>query len=329
VIQSKGQANVGGLLLFSDYLFVTTALENAQWDNDTVTGEIGTFTAGALNTFQGFTLSPSVGTCTVSQFLQFPPPVDYGLALVTPLDAGASLNIKGPNGSQTVAKNTSAYGAQPAGNLTQKPGLVGGETIGELVSELTTGGCPSTSTDNCTPFFLTPTFDISAGTYTVSGTGGANVGPFTAPITVTAAAASFKWNQASVTSAPISRQTPLQITWTGGDPNGFVDITAIASTLQSGIEPAATTPGVLVECMASAQTGKFTIPTYVLESLPSTANSTAFVPPGELLVGPAGVACSSTSATSTTCPADLTLPTGLDALYIVYHFIQGQNVLWQ
>jgi hypothetical protein len=46
-------------------------------------------------------------------------------------------------------------------------------------------------------------------------------------------------------------------------------------------------------------------------------------------VGPAGVTCSSTSATSTTCPADLTLPTGLDALYIVYHFIQGLNVVWQ
>jgi uncharacterized protein (TIGR03437 family) len=328
VVQSKGQANIGGIILFSDYLFVTTALENAAWDNDTVTAEIGTFKAGALNTFQGFTLSPSVGSCTVSQFLQFPPPADYGLAQVTSLDAGASLSIKGPNGTQAIAKNTSAYGAQPAGNLTLKTGLVGGETIGELVTELTSGACPTTSTDNCTPFFLTPTFAISPGVYTVTGPGGANVGAFTAPITVTPAAASFKWDQSGVTGQ-VSRQTPLQITWTGGDPNGFVDITAIASTLQSGVEPSAGTPGVLVECIASAQTGSFSIPAYVLETLPSTANSTAFVPPGELLVGPAGVTCSSTSATSTTCPADLTLPTGLDALYIVYHFIQGLNVVWQ
>lgn len=331
VVQSKGQANIGGIILFSDFLNVTTPLEAAQWDNDSVTAEIGTFTTGALNSFQGITLSPSVNNCTVSPFLQFPPPVDYGLAQVTPLDAGASLNIKGPNGTQTVAKNANAYGAQPAGNLTMKPGLVGGETIGELVAELTSGACPGTSTDNCLPFFLTPAYAISPGTYTVTGPGVAGgVGALTAPITVTAAAASFKWtNQSSVAGGQISRDTPLQITWTGGDPNGFVDITAISSTLASGIEPAATTPGILVECIAPASAQTFTIPAYVLQSLPSTANSTAFVPPGELLVGPASVACSSTSAISTTCPANLALPTDLDALYVVYHFIQGQNVVWQ
>jgi hypothetical protein len=156
------------------------------------------------------------------------------------------------------------------------------------------------------------------------------VGAFSAPITVTSAAASFQWtNQSAVTNGEISRTSPLEITWTGGDSNGFVDITAISSTLASGIEPSATTPGILVECIAPASAQKFTIPAYVLETLPSTASSTAFVPPGELLVGPAGVACSSTSATSTTCPADLTLPSGLDALYIDYHFILGQNVVWQ
>ncbi|HXM43270.1 MAG TPA: hypothetical protein VN924_18680 [Bryobacteraceae bacterium] len=334
VVESKGQANIAGIILFSDFLNVTTSLETAQWDNDTVTAEIGTFDGGALNSFQGFTLSPSVNNCTVSQFLQFPPPVDYGLAQVIPLDAGASLSVKGPNGTQTVAKNGNAYGAQPAGDLTKPEGLVGGETIGQLVSLLTSGVCPTTganpSTDNCTPFYLTPAYAISAGTYTVTGTGGANVGAFSAPITVTSAAASFKWtNQSSAASGEISRTSPLTITWTGGDPNGFVDITAISSTLASGIEPAATTPGILVECIAPASAQTFTVPAYVLESLPSTANSTAFVPPGELLVGPVGVACSSTGATNTTCPADLTLPTGLDALYIVYHFIQGQNVVWQ
>ncbi|MGA2739237.1 MAG: hypothetical protein ABSG65_17505 [Bryobacteraceae bacterium] len=334
VVQSKGQANIGGIILFSDYLKVVTSLETAQWDNDTVTAEIGTFGNGALNSFQGLTLSPSVNNCTVSQFLQFPPPIDYGLAQVTPLDAGASLSIKGPNGTQTVAKNGNAYGAQPAGDLTKPEGLVGGETIGQLVSLLTSGVCPTTganpSTDNCTPFYLTPAYAISAGTYTVTGTGGTGVGAFSAPITVTSAAASFQWtNQSAVTNGEISRTSPLEITWTGGDSNGFVDITAISSTLASGIEPSATTPGILVECIAPASAQKFTIPAYVLETLPSTASSTAFVPPGELLVGPAGVACSSTSATSTTCPADLTLPSGLDALYIDYHFILGQNVVWQ
>jgi hypothetical protein len=157
----------------------------------------------------------------------------------------------------------------------------------------------------------------------VTGPGGSAVGAFSAPITVSSAAASFQWtNQASVVGTPssplpIARNQPLTITWTGGDPNGFVDITAIASTLQSGTVPSTTTPGALVECIAPASAGTFTVPAYVLESLPSTVNSTALVPPGELLVGPASGGVSATA------------PTGLDALYIFYHFIQGVNVSWQ
>ncbi len=333
VVKSKGQANVGNITLFSDYLDVTTSLGiGGQWDNDTVSGAIGTFNSSALQDFQGFTRSPSLNNCAVYPFLQFPPPSDPGLSLVTFLDAGPSLKITGPNGSQTVAQDSGSfsYGAQPAGNLTKPDGLVGGETIGQLVNLLTTG-CPSTSTDNCLPFFLTPKYAISSGTYTVTGTGGASVGPLSAAVTVTPAAASFTWsNQSTITPLPIPRDQSLTITWSGDlDTNGFVDITAIASTLASGLEPAATTPGVLAECIAPASLGTFTIPAYVLESLPSTANSTATIPPGELLVGPAGVACSSTAATSTTCPSDLTLPTGLDAMYIFYRFIQGGNVIWQ
>jgi len=341
---SKGQANVGNIALFSDYLNVKTAAGlGGQWDNDTVSGEIGTYTQAAIKNFQGFTRSPSANNCAVYPFLQFPPPVDPALGyfngacdfvpILTFLAAGPSLKITGPNGSQTVAQDTGSfsYGAQPAGNLTKPDGLVGGETVGELVNYLLTGSCPSGNPDNCTPFFLTPKFAISPGTYTVTSPGGASVGALTAAVTVTPAAASFNWtNQQAIASNPIQRGQSLTITWSGDlDPNGFVDITAISSTLASGLEPAATTPGILVECIAPASAGSFDIPAYVLESLPSTANSTAEVPPGELLVGPAGVACSSTIATSTTCPADLTLPSGLDALYIFYRFILGQNVVWE
>ena len=315
LVSSKGSANIGGIILFSNYLNVTTALGSEQWDNDTVAAEIGTFNTRALESFQGFTLSPSVNNCTVTPFLQLPPAADSGLGLVTPLDAGASLTIKSPAGSSaTVPKNTSAYGAQPAGNLNTQTGLVGGLTLNDLVT-----GCPAGTANNCAPFFLSSTFGFNPGTYTVSGSGGAAVGAFSAPVSVSSAAASFKWtNQSTVTANPIPRNTPLTITWTGGDPNGFVNITAIASTLLSGAEPQANTPGVLVECIAPASTQSFTIPTYVLQSLPSTINSTAFLPPGELLVGP-------TSGAMPITP----LPSGLDALYATYHFIQGQNVNWQ
>jgi len=343
LVQTNKQANVGNLVLFSDFLNVSTEFGGAQWDNDTVSGQIATFTSSTLNSFQGFTRVPSANNCTVIQFLQFPPPVDPAVGyiingvftpVVTFLDAGPSLQIQGPNASATVAQDTGAnsYGAQPAGNLTTKEGLVGGMSVGELATALATGTCPTTSTDNCLPFFLSTKYAITPGTYTVTGTGGASVGALTAPITVTQAAASFDWtNQAAVTAGPIARTQDLEIDWTGGDSNGYVDITAIASSLQSGIEPSATTPGVLVECIAPAVAGKFVIPAFVLESLPSTAGSTALVPPGELLVGPSSVACTSTAnnPTSATCPAQLTLPSHLDALYIFYHFILGQNVAWE
>jgi uncharacterized protein (TIGR03437 family) len=304
VVQSKGQANVGDIIMLSNYLNLSIPLLGSlQWDNDTVAAGIGTYTTRALESFQGFALAPSVNNCSVTPFLQFPPPVDPAVGLVTFLDAGASLSMQGPNGSQTLAKGVNGgYG-----------GVIGGETINELIT-----GCPATSTNQCAPFFLSPAFAISAGTYTVTSPGTSAVGALSAPITVTPAAAAFKWtNQSTVTAGAIPRDTPLTITWSGGDPNGFVDITAIASTLASGLEPSATTPGILVECIAKASDGTFTIPIYVLQSLPSTVNSTATVPPGELLVGPVSGAVKATP------------PAGLDALYIVYHYIQGQNVSWQ
>jgi uncharacterized protein (TIGR03437 family) len=333
LIKSNGHANVGAISLFSDYLNVSTSIGSGQWDNDTVSGDFITLTQGAAQSFEGVTRLPSVNNCTVNTFLQFPPPPDSALGGVAFLSSGANLTIKGPSGATaTVAQNTNdSYGAQPAGNLTTKIGLVGGVTVGELATELASGTCPSTATDNCVPFFLSTSYGINSGQYTVTSPGGA-VGAISAAIDVTPAAASFKWtNQSSVTAGPIARTAPLEIDWSGGDSNGYVDITAIASTLQTGIEPAATTPGVIVECVAPASTGKFIIPAFVLESLPNTTGSTALVPPGELLVGPASVACSSTSSnpTSSTCPAQLTTPSGLDALYIFYHFILGQNVAWE
>ena len=308
-VTKNGGANVAAVSLLSNYLVLGPPL-SLTWDNDTANAAVGTFSGSVLDLFQGFTLTPSVNNCTVEEFFEYPPPSDPGLSYVSYLNAGSALSIAGPNGTKPVPLNSNdkGYGA-----------LVGGETIANLI--LGSGAAP---------YYLNSSNAIVSGNYTLSGSGGTNVGSFSAGITVTSAAASFKWtNQAAITGSNISRSSPLKITWSGGDPNGYVDITAIASTLNSGLEPAKTTPGILVECIAPASTGSFSIPTYVLQSLPSTASSTSLVPPGELLVGPASVACSSTIATSTTCPSDVTLPSGLDALYLFYHFIAGSTVTWQ
>jgi hypothetical protein len=242
----------------------------------------------------------------VSQFLGFSPdpqvpadPVLTGIfGPIAWLDAGANLSIEGPNGTQPIPKNTSGEGYSA---------LVGGETITELLEG---AGLP--------PFFLSSTYAILPGTYTVAGPGGSNVGAFSADITVSSAAASFQWtNQSTVTSAPIPRDAALILTWRGGDPAGFVEMVAIASTQQTGTTPTPTTPGILVQCIAPASAESFVIPPYVLQSLPSTVDSLALLPPGALLVGPVSGA------------VKIATPSGLDAAYLFYHYLQGAAVVWQ
>jgi uncharacterized protein (TIGR03437 family) len=307
VITSNGFARVGSIALLSSYLDLTIPLSGQlPWDNDTVNGEIVTLFTQQLDSSLGYTLLPSQGSCAVSQFLGYVPvpevpadPVLTGIfGPVTWLDAGASLSIEGPNGTQPVPKNTNGEGYN---------GLVGGETITDL---LIGGGLP--------PFFLNSAYDILPGNYTVTGPGGSNVGAFSGDISVSTAAASFQWtNQGSITSGPIPRNTPLTITWSGGDPEGFVEIVAIASTDQSGITPPATTPGILAQCVTPARLSSFQILPWVLQALPSTTSSTALIPPAYLMVGPVSGA------------VKIATPSGLDAAYLFYHYLQGASVTWQ
>jgi uncharacterized protein (TIGR03437 family) len=303
-LTSKGSANVAVVNLLSNFLNLEIAgALNLQWDNDNVDVNIGTFTSAVLDESQGFTLSPSVNSCTVSPFQGYPPPADPALKLETYLDAGSSLNAQAGSVTEAVAKNANGHGYGA---------LVGGSTVSGLLE----GG-------GLAPFFLTSTFAINPGTYTVTAPGGSSVGAFSASIPVSNAAASFKWtNEATITANPINRTQPLTITWTGGDPSGFVDITAIASTAKTTAGPAPAgeppSPGTLVECLAPASAGTFTIPVFVLQGLSSTQGSQSLIPVGELLVGPASGAVKLS-----------TTPSGLDAAYIFYHFIQGANVTWQ
>jgi hypothetical protein len=102
---------------------------------------------------------------------------------------------------------------------------------------------------------------LGAGAYTVSGPGGtdvhpfANVGPFSQNFTVPQP---LTWtNQADITT--VDRSAALDITWTGGDPNSTVQITGDFAT---------------VICNAKASDQHFTIPAFVLLSLPPSSGTT-------------------------------------------------------
>lgn len=122
------------------------------------------------------------------------------------------------------------------------------EFAGEYEAQLPAGAIPSTG-----------------GTFTFSGSGasGANaVGPFTA--TVTFPNPLLTWtNQAA--AATVTRSQGLQVTWSGGTPGTFVIITGNSSGNSSN--------GTYT-CFAPQSALQFTVPSYILGTLPAGTGTT-------------------------------------------------------
>jgi uncharacterized protein (TIGR03437 family) len=184
--------------------------------------------------------STTIGACTITTFSGQSTSV-YGTYTYTGLDAGPSIAVSGPAGSRT---------------LTPIPSLAGfySATLGDT----------------------TPGNYLDPGTYTVSGGGGAGVGSFSTSLTLPP---TLTWtNQTSAST--VTRASGQAITWTGGDPTGYVTITgsSFAVVGSSGV-------GASFSCQAPTSAGNFTIPAYVLLSLPASSSTGGFAIPGSLSVG--------------------------------------------
>ena len=108
-------------------------------------------------------------------------------------------------------------------------------------------------------------FIAPGGTYTFKGTGGADVGQFSASLTFPNPP--LAWNN-SANFATVNRSAGATFGWTGGTAGTFV-IMAGSST--------STATGVLANytCIAPVAAGNFTVPAYVLSALPpGTGSST-------------------------------------------------------
>lgn len=166
------------------------------------------------------------------------------------LDAGASLGLTGPAGPKALDKFVGA------------------------------GIISYTSTFDTTGSYL------NAGQYTLTGPGGPDVGSFTATLSL---AQPLVWtNQTATTS--VNRAAGVTVNWTGGDPNGYVQIAGASST-----GAAANLLSVSFTCNARTQDGTFTVPPAVLLALPPSGSQTqggvTFAIPGLLSVsGYSGVA---------------------------------------
>ena len=146
----------------------------------------------------------------------------------TGLDPG-TINLAGPNG------------------LAMKLGPQLG-IKGAFYSALSTTAIPSTG-----------------GTFTFTGSGGADVGSFTS--TITFANPIIAWTNESA-AANIDRSQDLTVTWTGGTPGSYVFIYGTSTATGTTTTMAGYT------CLTTADAGKFTVPSYILSALPAGSGGT-------------------------------------------------------
>jgi hypothetical protein len=148
----------------------------------------------------------------------------------TMMDAGATLRLSGPGG---------------------KTATMEGSTNGMYMG-LLGGALPLPGNAAQMP--------LDAGTFTVTGTGGKDVGAFSGTITLRP---SVVWTNRTQTSV-IDRKTPLTVTWSGGVAGESVMILGYGTD-----QKVKASSGFL--CAAPAGPGSFTVPTSAMANLPAVS----------------------------------------------------------
>lgn len=195
---------------------------------------------GAFGEFGSLSSESATAMVTGAQFppagecVMLPNSVPYGLGSIgAGLDAGASLALSGAADSLTL-KQTSHGQYQAA---------FGASAAGP---------------------------NVPLGAYTISGSGGKDIGAFSATITIASHLAIS--NKSSLAS--VDPTQPLTVTWTGGMAGNYVLIGGGSTTPPHGY----------FACAADGGQGTFTIPSYILSAIPATttANGIIFVSPNPL-----------------------------------------------
>jgi uncharacterized protein (TIGR03437 family) len=194
-------------------------------------GETQEGVAAVFGSFSSEAAGAAIGSGllpSVGSCLVIPPNQPSGLRTITNgLDAGTSLYLTGSAGSLMLKQTqTGQYSA-----------LLGSAITGP---------------------------NVPAGTYTITGFGGRDVGPFTATIKIgTSLEISNK-----PTLATVDRTQPVTITWTGGTPGSYVLIGGYSPNMRTG---ELFLPNASFVCAEDAGKDTFTIPTYILSSMNATA----------------------------------------------------------
>ena len=226
-----GKLTAGGLQLGK---IATTFTASVSEHTDTAAGWFGKY---AIDEVANSNLAlVQSGSCFLIQRSGTIDQLGFGLPPSQTLDAGAQLTLNGPNASQ-----------MPVPRQPDKSYFATLYSTGVLGVGAT--GSPT----------------LSAGTYTLSGAGGTDVGAFSASATLPG---DFSWTNQNLISSPIVRSSPLTVTWSGGS-GGLVTILGGALTRNSGSGLTANYSAQGFICTAQASAGSFTIPPGMLQQLPA------------------------------------------------------------
>jgi uncharacterized protein (TIGR03437 family) len=163
-----------------------------------------------------------------------PPPVAPAL-----LDAGPALNLTGPKGAQAMKKQSGIYNATA------------------VISTLSIPGLPPTTSGG--PAFLAP------GQYTLdNGSGGADIGPFSATLRNPTP---VNWDNMAQT-ATVNRAQGVTVKWSGGDPDGVVAIGGVSGGTQGTVTYFGS-----FTCYAQVSAGQFTVPPFITQQLPPSGTA--------------------------------------------------------
>jgi uncharacterized protein (TIGR03437 family) len=164
------------------------------------------------------------------------PPTLSSATTPTALDAGSNITLTGPTGQVFLTRNPVIAGFYAPGSA-----------------------------------FASNFFPSAGGTFTFTGTGGANVGAFSQSISL---ASPLVWTNAASIST-VNLANGVTVTWSGGAPNSYVLIYGHSFTSVSF----QTTPLVVAfDCIAPVSAGTFTVPSVITQSLPA-ASATSLTPP--------------------------------------------------
>jgi uncharacterized protein (TIGR03437 family) len=237
----------------------------------------GTITAGGFSITQFSINVPQFGNSKFDA-------ISGGFSQLTGFQLGsaaqANVNIIQSGSCQVITATSGSGSTAAAGTLTYLD--AGTVTInGPAGSGLTNQAL--TKTNNLYSYSSTEgislpgqaSFTLPAGTYTLNGAGGNDVGSFSnvqlslgSPLTITGGLPSS-----------VTRNAGLTLNWTGGNSSDPVEIIG-GSTSTSGTGTSAVTTSTTFICLTTAGQKTFTVPASILNQLPATSTGTLEVGTG-------------------------------------------------